>query len=160
VHDRLLQELRTLHEFDAEAIAALPYLDACCREALRIHPVAPMIGRQLRQELTLHGYRLPAGTGVGVSVLLVHRRADLYPEPERYLPERFLQRSFTPFEYLPFGGGARRCLGAAFATYELKIALAQILRHHPLRLLDTGPSRPQLRHTTVAPRGGVRMVRA
>jgi cytochrome P450 len=119
-----------------------------------------MIGRLLRQELTLRGYRLPPGTAVGISVLLVHRRADLYPEPERFFPERFLQRSFTPFEYLPFGGGARRCLGAAFATYELKIALALILGHHPLRLLDDGASRPHLRNTTVAPRGGVRMIRA
>ena len=79
---------------------------------------------------------------------------------ERFLPDRFLSRTYTPFEYLPFGGGTRRCIGAAFATYELKIALATIMHHHELRLLPAGPSRPEIRNTTVGPRGGIQMMRS
>jgi len=158
VKERLLQELRTLPTFDPEATASLPYLDAVCSEALRLNPVAPLIGRELLQGLTLQGYELPAKTPIGISILLAHRRPEVFPEPERFVPERFLDRTYSPFEYLPFGGGSRRCIGAAFATYELKIALATILRH-PLQLLDPGPSRAEMRNTTVGPRGGVQMMR-
>ena len=74
--------------------------------------------------LRLLDWDLPAGTAIMASVIMVHNREDLYPEPTRFRPARFLERKFTPFEHIPFGGGARRCLGAAFALYELKIVLA------------------------------------
>lgn len=162
--ERILARLRDelaapCQPFDPEAVARQPYLDAVCAEALRINPVAPVIGRVLTRPMTVPGYELPAGLAVGVSALLIHHRADLYPDPEHFRPERFLERSYTPFEYFPFGGGARRCLGAAFALYEMKIALATILNGPVLRLLDPRPSRAAVRNTIVGPKGGVPMVR-
>jgi cytochrome P450 len=161
VRARLVEELRALAEpLDPETISRLPYLEAVCSETLRINPVAPLIGRTLRKPLTLQGYELPPGTSVGISILQVHRRAELYPEPERFRPERFLERSYTPFEYLPFGGGARRCLGAAFALYEMKLVLASILRKYDLRLASDAPVRVAVRNTTVGPRGEVELLHA
>ena len=142
---------------DPAMVATLPYLDAICQETLRLDPVAPLIGRTLRQELTLQGYRLPAGVSVGIAIVNVHRRPDLYPEPERFLPERFLDGSRGPFEYLPFGGGTRRCLGAAFALFEMKLVLASMLRAGVLGPAGDAPVRPVLRNTTVDPAGGVDM---
>jgi cytochrome P450 len=159
VKARLVEELRSLPEpLDPEAVTRLPYLEAVCSETLRLEPVAPLIGRMLRKGLTLQGYELAPGTAVGVSILQVHRRADLFPEPERFLPERFLERSYTPFEYLPFGGGARRCLGAAFALYEMKLVLAAILRKYDLRPASDAPVRVAVRNTTVGPRREVELL--
>jgi cytochrome P450 len=161
VKARLVEELRGLPEpLDPEAVSRLPYLEAVCSEALRLNPVAPLIGRTLRKGLTLQGFDLPPGVSVGISILQVHRRADLYPDPERFRPERFLERSYTPFEYLPFGGGARRCLGAAFALYEMKLVLATILRKHDLRPANDAPVRVAVRNTTVGPRGEVELLHA
>lgn len=158
VLQRLRDEVRLLpRPFDAEAVARLPYLEAVCSETLRINPVAPLIGRVLSKPMTLQGYEIPPGFAVGIGVLLVHRRPDLYPEPEQFRPERFLSRTYSPFEYLPFGGGARRCLGAAFAQYEMKIILATILAEKDLRLEDAPPVRPVVRNTTVGPSGGIPM---
>jgi cytochrome P450 len=161
VKARLVEELRSLPEpLDPESVARLPYLEAVCSEALRLNPVAPLIGRRLRKGLTLQGFDLPPGIAVGISILLAHRRADLYPDPERFRPERFLERSYTPFEYLPFGGGARRCLGAAFALYEMKLVLAAILRKYELRPASHAPVRVAVRNTTVGPRGEIELLLA
>lgn len=161
VKARLVEQLRGLPEpLDPETIAHLPYLEAVCSETLRLDPVAPMIGRVLRKGLTLQGYDLEPGTAVGISILQIHRRADLYPEPERFLPERFLERGYTPFEYLPFGGGARRCLGAAFALYEMKLVLAAILRKYDLRPASDAPVGVTARNTTVGPRREVELLHA
>jgi cytochrome P450 len=159
VEGELRAELETLPAgpLDPQAVAALPYLDAVCSETLRLHPVAPLIGRTLRRPFTLLGYQLPAGVSVGIAILNLHRRPDLYPEPERFRPRRFLERRFAPHEYLPFGGGSRRCLGAAFATYEMKLVLATILRRHHLALASRRPLRVVLRNTTVGPAGGVHL---
>lgn len=142
---------------EPEAIARLPYLDAVCSETMRLRPITPQVVRKLRLPLSLCGYELPAGTGVSACLLLVHRREDLYPEPEKFRPERFLERSYSPFEFLPFGGGARRCLGAAFASYEMKLVVATILADKRLRLTRERPPRVEARSTTVGPRGGVPM---
>lgn len=161
VKARLVEELRSLSEpLDPEAVARLPYLEAVCSETMRLTPVAPLVGRELRDGMTLQGYELPAGMLVGIGVLEVHRRPDLYPEPEAFRPERFLERSFSPFEFLPFGGGARRCIGAAFAMYEMKLVLATALRRLDLRLLSDAPYRVALRNTTVGPREEIWMRRA
>jgi cytochrome P450 len=143
---------------DVEAIAALPYLDAVCQESLRIHPVAPEIPRSLVKPLKLVDWTLPAGTAVMASVIMVHNREDLYPEPTRFRPSRFLERKFTPFEHIPFGGGARRCIGAAFAMYEMKIVLATILRSHRLRLVSPAKVMPARRGLTMGPAGGIPMI--
>jgi cytochrome P450 len=140
-------------------VARLPYLDAVCSETLRLAPVAPLVGRKLRDGLALKGYELPPGVSVGIGIINLHRNPDLYPEPEQFRPERFLERKPTPFEYLPFGGGSRRCLGAAFAIYEMKIVLATVLRSHSLRLVSERPVRVTLRNTTAGPAKGIRMIR-
>ncbi len=161
VRAKLVEEVRGLEgPLEPEAVARLPYLEAVCYETLRLNPVAPIIGRTLRKGLTLQGYELPPGVAVGIGIFHVHRRADLYPEPERFRPERFLEGSFTPFEYLPFGGGARRCIGAAFALYEMKLVLATILRRYELRPASDAPVRVAVRNTTVGPRGEVELLRA
>ena len=160
VKARLLAELAgSAAPGDPEAVTRLPYLDAVCSEALRLNPVAPLVGRTLRQGLTLEGYDLPAGVSVGIGIVNVHRRPDLYPEPEQFRPERFLEREYSAFEYLPFGGGARRCLGAAFAVYEMKLVLATVLRTEGLRLVTDAPVRAALRNTTVGPAATIEMAR-
>jgi cytochrome P450 len=156
---RVLAELDALGPSpDAEAIAALPYLDAVCQEALRIHPVTPEILRVLVKPLQLLEWTLPAGTAVMASAIMLHRREDLYPEPTHFRPSRFLERKFTSFEHIPFGGGARRCIGAAFALYEMKIVLATILRSRRLRLASASKVKPVRRGLTMGPAGGVRMI--
>jgi cytochrome P450 len=156
--DRLLAEIDALGPDPApDALAALPYLDAVCQETLRIHPLLGFVPRLLRRTFELGGYRLPSGVQVGVGIGLVHGREDLYPEPSRFRPERFLERKFSPFEFLPFGGGARRCLGAAFALYEMKIVLALILHYHRLTLLEAGPVRHVMRNGPLGTGTGIRM---
>lgn len=140
-----------------EAVARLPYLEAVCYETLRQKPVAPLIGRTLRTAFTIAGYELPAGTAVGVGIINIHRRPDLYPEPERFRPERFAERQFSPFEFLPFGGSSRRCLGAAFALYEMKLVLAAVMTGPRLELADGDEAHAAARNTVVGPKRGVRM---
>jgi cytochrome P450 family 110 len=136
----------------------LPYLSAVCDEALRLYPVVAAVTRRLREPLTLRGYPLPAGVAVRAAIALTHVDPALYPEPRRFRPERFLERTYTPFEYLPFGGGARRCVGAAFAVYEMKIVLGSILVQHQLRLAEDNPIQPRPRTFTIGPQGGVQMI--
>jgi cytochrome P450 len=112
------------------------YADAVVTEALRLHPPAALALRRLRVPLTIAGRRLPAGTTVAPCSLLVHRRADLYPDPWAFRPERFLDRRPIPSEWFPFGGAVRRCIGAAFAQFEARIALEELthaLRFTPAR---------------------------
>jgi cytochrome P450 len=152
VKERLLDELRGLGEqLDPAAVTRLPFLDAVCSEVLRLEPVAPLIGRTLRSDLTLKGHTVPAGLSVGISIIGLHRRPDLYPEPDQFSPERFLGRDYGPFEYIPFGGGSRRCLGASFAIYEMKLVLATVLRGQALRLTDRRDVRAVARNTTASP---------
>jgi cytochrome P450 len=158
VAERLDAELRAAPS-DAEALARLPYLEAVCNETLRLMPLTTTIMRQLKQPFTLKGFTLPAGLGIGVSVLALHRREDLYPDAEAFRPERFLERSFAPYEFMPFGGGARRCIGAAFASYEMKVVLGSILQTARLRSAETRPVRVVARNAVIGPGGGVRMVR-
>jgi cytochrome P450 family 110 len=143
---------------DPEALAKLPYLEAVCSETLRLHPIVPDIPRTLVKPLTIGGYPLAPPMGVAVATTVLHRREDLYPEPDRFRPERFLERRFTAFEYTPFGGGHRRCIGAAFATYELKLVLATFLRHAHLELAEPGDVKPARRNLVLGPDTGVRMV--
>jgi cytochrome P450 len=141
-----------------DVLAGLPYLEAVCRETLRRYPIVTDVGRRLRQPLTILGRTLPAGVAVFPSVLLIHHREDLYPEPARFRPERFLERRFGSAEFLPFGGGHRRCIGAAFAMFEMKVMLAVMLRRARLRLADTRPNRPAHTGIIVGPGRPVRVV--
>lgn len=153
---RLLDEIDALGpDPDPGQYGTLPYLDAVCREALRIRPVVNEAVRMLVAPLRIGDYELPAGVGVAPSTLLIHRRPDIYPEPGVFRPERFLERKFSPFEFLPFGGGHRRCLGAAFAMFEMKVVLGVLLSRWQIRLLDGKAPAPLRRALTVEPRGGV-----
>ncbi|WP_434047458.1 MULTISPECIES: cytochrome P450 [Sorangium] len=153
---RLRDEIDALGpEPDPERLAALPYLDAVCKEALRLYPIATEVPRLVARPFRLGEHELQPGTGVAPCILLVHHRPELYPEPSRFRPERFLERKFSPFEYLPFGGGSRRCIGAAFAMFEMKIVLGVALSAWQFQLLDQRPPRPVRRNVTLGPAGGV-----
>ena len=138
-------------------IAKLPYLNAVVSETLRLNPVVVFVGRQLKEPFELMGYQLEPGTSLLPSIYLTHQREDIYPEPKKFKPERFLERQFSPYEFLPFGGGNRRCLGYAFALFEMKLVLATILSHVELELLDNRPLKSARRGFTFTPAGGVKM---
>jgi len=158
VLERLRSEVESASPgFDAAVVAEVPYLEAVCQETLRIHPILPEVMRTLRVPRTFGGFEVPAGAGLCASISLVHSNPELYPEPERFRPDRFLERKFTPFEYLPFGGGARRCLGSSLANYEMALALATITRDLELELVAEKPPVAVRRNVTMGPEGGVRM---
>lgn len=157
---RLREELAGLGpDPDPEAIAAQPYLDAVCHEVLRLWPIIPMAPRILARPMQLGPHALQPGTAVAVGTTLIHEHPDLYPEPERFRPERFLERKFSPFEFTPFGGGNRRCIGAAFALYEMKQVLAALVPGPQLRLVSAQPLRPRRRNLSLGPSNGVQLVR-
>ncbi|MDQ2097752.1 MAG: cytochrome P450 [Tychonema bourrellyi B0820] len=160
VRQKLLQELDSLGENpDPMEIFRLPYLSAVCQETLRIYPVGMLtFPREVKSPVELMGYQLEPGTVVVGSIYLTHRREDLYPEPLQFKPERFLERQFSPYEYVPFGGGSRRCIGMALAQLEMKLVLANILRDFDLALAENQPVQPKRRGVTLGPAGGVRMV--
>ncbi|WP_437965405.1 cytochrome P450 [Sorangium sp. So ce260] len=156
---RLLAEIDALGPSpEPDALASLPYLEAVCLEALRIHPPVVDVGRVAKRPFQLGDYTLPAGESVAASPLLLHGREDLYPSPERFRPSRFLERKFSPFEFIAFGGGARRCLGAAFAMYEMKVVLGAILARYRLRLESQAPIRHVRRGLTMGPSGRMEMI--
>jgi unspecific monooxygenase len=160
VKDKLMAELTTLGQTpDPAEIARLPYLNAVCSETLRIYPIAFVAApRVCMKPIEIAGYWFPAETWLTAGIYQVHWREDLYPQPEQFRPERFLERQFSPYEYFPFGGGNRRCIGAAFAMYEMKLVLATILSDCELTLAETRPVRPVRRGVTIAPQSGVRMM--
>jgi cytochrome P450 len=159
VYQRLRDELDAAGGIDAtpDKIAALPYLDATIKEVLRLRPVVPAVGRYLQKPMTIGGYDLPKGTAVGACIYLAHRNPDVYPEPEAFRPERFLGVPTDPVSWLPFGGGIRRCIGAQFALYEMKIVLATILAACDCKLAQRGPSRTARRVVTLWPVGGTQI---
>lgn len=159
VYERLREELDAAGGMDAtpETIASLPYLDATIKEVLRLRPVVPAVGRVLQRPMTIGGYDLPKGAAVGACIYLAHRNPDVYPEPEAFRPERFLGVPTDPVSWLPFGGGIRRCVGAQFALYEMKIVLATILAACDCQLAQRGPSRTGRRAVTLWPIGGTRI---
>lgn len=160
VHQTLLAELNSLGQTpQPTAIVQLPYLTAVCNETLRICPVAIVtVPREVKEPAELSGYRLEPGTRLYGCIYLTHQRQDLYPEPQLFKPERFLERQFSPYEFLPFGGGVRRCIGEVLAQFEMKLILATILSRYQLALVDQAPERPQRRGVTLAPAKGVRMI--
>jgi cytochrome P450 len=159
---RLRREIDDLGTGPAPAlIAELPYLSAACQEALRMYPVViTPTGRKLVAPAEVQGRRYPAGVTLLPCTYLVHRRGELYPDPGRFRPERFLGRQYAPHEYFPFGGGARTCIGAALAPLELKLVLAEILARCELAPAHTGPVRPVRHGTLLAPSDALRFVLA
>lgn len=130
---RLLQELDVGPETSPLEVAQLPYLTAVCKEALRVYPIALISQpRWVKESVRLEGYDLDPGTVVVPCIYLAHRRSQTYAEPEQFQPERFLDYKPSPYEYLPFGGGSRSCIGMALSLFEMKLVLAQVLRHYAL----------------------------
>jgi cytochrome P450 len=133
------------------------YLEATIKEALRLRPVVPGVIRRLQRPLRIGDLDLPAGVHIAPSIYLTHRRPDLYPEPEAFRPERFLERTPGTYEWLPFGGGIRRCLGASFALYEMRIVLGTILRRARLEATGAPAEQVRRRFVTFTPAHGGRV---
>lgn len=144
VREKLLQELDNLPaKNDETAILKLPYLNAVVSETLRLYPTAILtFQRLIKAPIELMGYKQEPGNLLVACIYLTHRREDLYPNPKEFKPERFLERQFSPYEYYPFGGGNRRCLGLAFALFEMKLVLAKILSNYEIVLTNTKPEVP------------------
>ncbi|MDX6623386.1 MAG: cytochrome family [Solirubrobacterales bacterium] len=134
------------------------YLRATISESLRLRPVIPLAGRRLATELVADGLTLPAGTDVTPAIWLTHTRADLYPEPFAFRPERFLESPPDTYGWLPFGGGIRRCIGAAFAEFEMRIALREVLGRCELRKAQPGPEQTGRRNITLSPKAGTPVI--
>lgn len=150
VRGKLANELSLhLEQLNPLEIERLPYLSSVCNETLRITPPAlSTFARSVKKPLLIDGYYLEPGTIIDVSIYLAHKREAIYPEPEKFKPERFLEKQFSPYEFLPFGGGQCRCLGASLALYEMKLVLATIVSNFNLELIDPKPLKPK-RHGIV-----------
>jgi cytochrome P450 len=158
VKAKLLAEVDELGPDPApDELARLPYLVAVVDETLRRFPIVDSVFRVLRKPLSFGGWELPPGVAIGAAIVLVHRREDLYPDSGAFLPERFLDGKPRPHEYLPFGGGTRRCIGAAFSHYESCLVLATVLREFELELDEPDEVGVARRNVTLGPKGGVGM---
>ncbi len=157
--DLLVRHPAVLERLVAEVDAGeQAYTRAVVNESLRLRPVVPLAGRRLASPLTVDGHELPAGTDVTPAIWLAHTRADRYPEPFAFRPERFLDGARSTSAWVPFGGGLRRCIGAAFAEMEMRIALAEILRRRTLRAAAGNAERIAHRNVTFSPAGGTRVI--
>jgi len=143
---------------EAEHVPALEYCEAVVRESLRLRAVAPFVLRQTKRPFEVGGRAYPQDVVLAPCSYLVHRREELYPEPERFRPERFLERKFGPHEWFPFGGGNRVCLGMPFALYEMSVVLATILSQVRLSRPDGARSRPRRYGLVLGPDDGARVI--
>ena len=134
------------------------YLRATITESLRLRPVIPLAGRRLATELSADGLELPAGTDVTPAIWLTHTRADLYPEPFAFKPERFLEDAPDTYGWIPFGGGVRRCIGASFAEFEMRIVLREVLTRCEVRKASPAPEKTGRRNITLSPKDGTPVV--
>lgn len=158
VYEKVLHELQGLNPPDPMKIAQLPYLTAVCQETLRIYPISIFtFPRITLRSVNLRGYHVASGTYVTPCIYLTHRREDLYPQPLKFQPERFIHRKYSSYEFLPFGGGSRQCLGQVFALFEMKLILATILLNYQLNLEESAPVTPTRRGFLIGPQGGVKM---
>ncbi|MEL6496716.1 MAG: cytochrome P450 [Cyanobacteria bacterium J06623_7] len=160
VKQKLLTELSSL-DIDADplGISRLPYLSAVCNETLRIYPVAVMAFlRYAKSSIEVEGNKFSTSDLLAPAIYLTHHREDIYPEPKQFKPERFLERQYSPYEFLPFGGGSRRCIGYALALLEMKLVLAKIITTWDLSLASDRPTLPTRRGGTIAPNNGVPLV--
>ncbi|PMB47865.1 cytochrome P450 [Fischerella thermalis CCMEE 5205] len=160
VRSRLLSELDSLGENpDPTSIFALPYLNAVCNEVLRIYPTQLFaFPRLVESTIELMGYELNPGTVLIANIYSTHQRQDLYPKPKEFQPERFLEKQYSPYEFFPFGGGSRVCIGATFALFEMKLILATILSRYELELVSQRPEHPKFGGLICYPANGVKMV--
>jgi cytochrome P450 len=154
-HERLRAAVRG-EDGDADEV-----IEATITEAMRVRPVIPVTGRRVAGPWRLGPYAVPAGTPVAASILLLHHREDLYPEPFSFRPERWFKTKPATYEWIPFGGGTRRCLGAALAMAEQRMVLSMMAERLDLEAADPKPERPKHRNVTMIPaRGGRVVIRA
>ncbi|MDJ0633943.1 MAG: cytochrome P450 [Xenococcaceae cyanobacterium MO_188.B29] len=153
VEDKLRFELDSLGENpDYKEINNLAYLDAVISETLRIYPiVSGAFGRRIIKPMSIMGYNFEPKIDFFISIYSLHHREDLYPNSKQFKPERFLQKTYSPYEYIPFGGGNRRCLGSALALLEMKLVIATVLSRFQLELVSKRPMLPVRRGLTIAP---------
>jgi cytochrome P450 len=130
------------------------WLDAVCKESLRVRPVVYQVNRKLTEPLQLAAYRIPAGTTLASSIDLVHHSARHYPDPEVFRPQRFLDQRADPSVWFPFGGGVRRCLGATFAQVEMRTVLGEVLRRVELAPITAPDEQARARHVMLVPHQG------
>jgi cytochrome P450 len=133
-------------------------LDAVIKETMRIRPVVAVVARRLHAPLQVGEYTLPKGVMVAPNIEMIHHRDDLYPQPEQFRPDRFVDKQVETYEWLPFGGGIRRCLGASFAVFEMRTVIPIVLRRARLHLADTGMDRVRRAAVVMVPERGVRVV--
>ena len=159
VKQKLIQELQSLENIESKSqIVQLPYLSAVCSETMRLHPIALICTpRMALDKVEVAKEKFDMGTVLVPCIYLAHRQEGTYQQPEKFIPERFLNQKFSAFEYLPFGGGYRGCIGNQFAVYEMKLILATILSRFELELVDKKPVNPVRRGITIVPSGGVLM---
>jgi cytochrome P450 len=157
--ERLVRHPDKLERLRAELAAGDgdDYLDAVINETLRVRPVIDGVWRRLTRATELGGYRLPAGTTVFPSIALI-QLSDGFDDPEQFQPERFLGDGAAPYTFIPFGGGARRCIGAAFAIMEMKVVLREALSRVSLQATDKPGEPPRSHHVTLVPKRGARVV--
>jgi cytochrome P450 len=159
--ERLLRNpepLATLR--DSLAAGETEYLDATIKETLRARPVIVDVARKTTEPLRIGGYELPAGTFVMAAIAALHYREDLFPEPQRFRPERFLDGRADSYAWIPFGGGVRRCVGASFAEFEMRVVLQEILGRAELRAPSQAPEKVRVRNITLAPGKGTQVILA
>ena len=149
-HDRLRDAVRSGHGADE--------IERVIQEAMRSRPVIPMIGRRVKVPWRLGDYAVPPDTPVLMSILLLHHREDLYPDPFAFRPERWEDRKPGTYEWIPFGGGIRRCLGAALAMAEQRVVLEAMARRLDLVAADPEPEHAVHRNVTMIPSRGARVV--
>jgi cytochrome P450 len=151
-------ELDALGGFAPSQHGRLPYLDAVVKESLRLHPVIPIAVRIAKEHTRIAGVDIPPGVRVAPCIYLTHHRPDIYPEPRRFRPERFLDTKPDPTAWLPFGGGSRRCIGIHFTLLEMKLVLATLFASGRLRLAPGRPARVSRRGVLLVPSNGTRVL--
>ncbi len=147
----LLNELQSLDSGTPDELSTAPYLKATVQETLRINPIVTENLRKLNSPMKLGEHLLPAGMGLAPTAVLAHYNPKVYEDPDDFKPERFLGRTYSPFQYMPFGGGHRRCIGAAFASFEIAIVLGTLLKEFRFELVDKQPVVPKRRNVTMGP---------
>jgi cytochrome P450 len=153
--ERLLRTPRVLTKLrDSIAAGEDDYLDATVRETLRARPVIVDVARKLKSPARIGGYELPKGSFVMAAIAALHYREDLFPNPEEFRPERFLEGKADNYAWIPFGGGVRRCIGAAFAEYEMRVILCEFVGRAELSAPDPKPEKVKVRNITLAPGKG------
>lgn len=158
VLDALEQEILNVASDDIGSVMKLPYLDAVLKEVLRLHPVVPLVMRSTLKPCTLMGYALPADRYVGIATYALHTNEKVWGDPLKFRPERFLERDYSVYEFVPFGGGNKKCLGYGFALFEMKLVLFALLSQRRMLLQSTKRVTPAIQGITVGPRQSIRVL--